>query len=186
MSPSRPGVSPTVVVTVAGACLLGLLGWRLGGAPERTTTPVVVPAVEMETSPLIVVHVTGAVARPGLVTVPDGARVADVVKAAGGLLPGADVSGINLASVVSDGQQLTVGAAAGPGTAPGGEDELVAINRATAEELEELPGVGPVLAERIIAHREENGPFKVVEDLLEVTGIGERMLASLRDLVRVP
>lgn len=187
VSPGRPLISPMVVITVIGGCLLGLLGWRLGGAPDQLAAPVAVPTVEQQVpGSLIVVHLTGAVAQPGLVTVPAGSRIADVVMAAGGFLPGADVGAVNLAAPVTDGQQLTVGTTGGTGSAPTVEDELIAINRATAEELEDLPGVGPVLAARIVAHREENGPFKVVEDLLAVTGIGERMLASLRDLVRVP
>lgn len=184
--PASPSI--TVVVTVAGACAMGLIGWRLGGEPDRPAanppTQVVIE-VGARADDRFVVHVVGMVANPGLVTVPQGARVADAVIAAGGMLPGASVGSINLASPVVDGEQIVIGSVASTNPA-GGEEPRVAINSATADELEALPGVGPVLAARITAYREEHGPFQDVEDLLAVTGIGERMLASLRDLVRVP
>jgi competence protein ComEA len=114
--------------------------------------------------------------------------VADVIVAAGGALPGADLGGVNLAARVADGQRLAVpgtgGGAASP--APDPDGAKVAVNSAAASELEALPGVGPVLAERIVAHRERHGPFGVVEDLLDVPGIGEGKLAALRDSVQIP
>jgi competence protein ComEA len=120
-------------------------------------------------------------------TMAEDAIVADAIKAAGGFRPGADSDAVNLAASLSDGQQVIVpgpsGAVAGP-TATG--DGKIAINRATAAELDALPGVGPVLAERIVAHRDQHGPFATVEDLLQVSGIGEAKLASIRDLVSVP
>ena len=184
--PATPSV--TVVVAMVGACLLGVVGWRLGGAPDRpdsaTSAPMIVE-VEPRTDNAIVVHVVGMVAKPGLVTVTAGARVADAVIAAGGLLPGAAVGSINLAAPVVDGEQIVIGSVLS-GSPPSEQEQRVAINTATADELESLPGVGPVLAARITAYRAEHGPFHEVEDLLAVTGIGERMLAALRDLVRVP
>ena len=136
----------------------------------------------------LTIHVAGAVVSPGLVEVPDGARVADAVAAAGGALPGSRLSGLNLAAPLRDGQQLTVPAeaavAGGGGTAP--SDVRVPINTAGVADLERLPGVGPVLAERIYHHRESFGPFAAVEDLLDVPGIGEGKLAALRDAVQVP
>lgn len=131
------------------------------------------------------VHVAGLVRSPGVVRVPEGSIVADAVEAAGGLLPEASTESLNLAAKIADGDQIFV---AGPGTegATTPEDGLVAVNRATASELESLPGVGPVLAERIVGYREENGPFREIEDLLDVPGIGESKLSSLRDLVRIP
>jgi competence protein ComEA len=132
------------------------------------------------------VDVTGRVAAPGLVTVTDGARVADAIMAAGGALSGADLSSLNLATRLSDGMQVVVpehGAVAPEQSTTSGK---VAINSAGPEELATLPGIGPVLAERIAMYREEHGPFATVEDLLDVPGIGEAKLASLRDAVLVP
>jgi competence protein ComEA len=117
--------------------------------------------------------------------------VADAVAAAGGLLPGAATTGVNLAAPLSDGEQVVIpgpeGGEPGSGVATGrGDDGKVHLNRATAGDLETLPGVGPVLAERIIEYREQHGPFTTVEDLLDVPGIGEAKLAALRDRVVVP
>lgn len=138
----------------------------------------------------ITIHVSGWVAAPGLYHLADGSRVADAVAAAGGLLPGADTTRVNLAAPVSDGGQVVIPGPAGDGEAsaqPGsGGDEKVHLNRATAADLETLPGVGPVLAERIVEYRDQHGPFTEVEDLLDVPGIGEAKLAALRDQVVVP
>jgi competence protein ComEA len=136
----------------------------------------------------MVVYVSGWVAMPGVVEVAEGSIVADAVAAAGGALEGALLEAINLASPVSGGDHIQI---PGPGDSVavgggGGGEGLIPVNRAEASDLEELPGVGPVLAERIVAHREANGPFETVEDLLEVPGIGEAKLASIRDLVTVP
>ncbi|MDJ0925240.1 MAG: ComEA family DNA-binding protein [Acidimicrobiia bacterium] len=136
----------------------------------------------------ITVHVAGAVASPGLVVVPQDARVADVIAAAGGSTRDADLSRVNLAAPLRDGEQIVI-----PNHTPdvGLESAIAAdgrihINRASASEMESLPGVGPVLANRIVAYRDGNGPFVVVEDLLSVAGIGEAKLAALRDAVAVP
>lgn len=136
-------------------------------------------------SELIEVHVAGWVESPGVVRLPEGSIVADAVAAAGGFRPGASADAVNLAARLSDGEQVMVG---GPGeTAPeASSDGRVDINRASASELESLPGVGPVLAERIVAYREANGPFHEVEDLLDVPGIGESKLASMRDRILAP
>lgn len=141
----------------------------------------------------IVVHVSGMVLRPGLVRVGASARVGDVIMAAGGALADARLDGINLAAPVTDGVQVVV---PGPGTrvdtqnagggSSGGSSDRVSLNRASADQLEEIPGVGPVLARRIVHHRQANGPFHEVEDLLDVSGIGEGKLAELRRHVAVP
>lgn len=135
---------------------------------------------------IVRVHVSGMVMAPGVVDVASNAIVADAIEAAGGLRPGALVDQINLAAPLSAGDQIVVpGPDSGPtdsGGSPG--DGVISLNRATAAELEALPGVGPVLAERIVAYRDQNGGFDTVEDLLEVPGIGEAKLASMRDLVR--
>ena len=145
-------------------------------------------------------HVAGAVATPGVRRLPAGARVIDGVDAAGGALPDADLARVNLAAPLVDGQQVYVprqgevppvplpgtGAAGGAGDDPGATGAgPVDVNRATADQLDELPGVGPATAEAIIAHREEHGPFASVDDLLDVRGIGEAKLEQLRELVTV-
>ena len=151
----------------------------------------------------VVVHVTGAVHDPGVVTLPAGTRVVDAVAAAGGLMEDADESSLNLARQLGDGEQLWVGrpgeepppglpspADTGGGTGTtadgdGGQVVVVDLNRATRAELEALPGVGPVTAGKILAWRDEHGGFSVAEELLEVSGIGERTLEQLRPYVTV-
>jgi len=168
-------------LVVAAAALGGL--WYAGRSPAP-------PPLAVEPGGggrTITVHVSGAVQSPGVVRVAAGARVGEAIAAAGGALPEADLGRVNLAAPLADGQQLSV-----PGVSAGGEvaavagDGRVRLNLAGAEELETLPGVGPVLAERIVAYRDEHGPFAVVEDLLDVPGIGEGKLAALRDAVLVP
>ena len=134
---------------------------------------------------MVRVHVSGQVVAPGVVDVAADAIVADAIEAAGGLSSDAIVDQINLAAPVVPGGQIVVpgGEDAGSGTG-GAADGIVSLNQATAEDLESLPGVGPVLAERIASFRDENGGFEVVEDLLQVPGIGEAKLAAIRDLVR--
>ncbi len=134
----------------------------------------------------ITVHVSGAVVSPGLVEVAPGARIADVVVAAGGTAAEANLAALNLAAPVRDGEQIVV-PARGDGTQPAVvADGKVRLNTASASELEQIPGVGPVLAERIVAARQAGGGFATVEDLLDVSGIGEAKLAALRDHVVVP
>jgi len=168
-----------------GAAFLVAAGaglWFAGGSPE---TPPVSVGRHPAAASSITVHVAGAVAVPGLVTVPASARVADAVAAAGGARPGADLGAINLAAPLSDGQHLQIPWAA---QEDGGAvaDGRVRINVADETELQQLPGVGPVLALRIIEYRDRYGPFRVVEDLLDVPGIGEGKLAALREAVLVP
>lgn len=136
----------------------------------------------------IEVHVAGWVNQPGVVTVTEGSIVADAIVSAGGLRPGANAEAINLAAPVGPGDQIVVpgpdGGGDGLGVATGTGDGQLSLNQATESELETLPGVGPVLARRIVDFRETHGRYETVEDLLEVPGIGEAKLASLRDLVR--
>lgn len=170
---------------VAAAVLLvaGLAGWWFGGTPAPPPPLQVMPSAP---DAVVTVHVAGRVAAPGLVEVPSGSRVADAISAAGGLLESADATGLNLAAPVIDGQQVVVRAVGE--VPPEGTDEsgLVHLNTASAVELERIAGVGPVLAARIVEYREANGPFAVVEDLLDVSGIGEAKLAAMRDGVVVP
>ncbi|MFF2525516.1 helix-hairpin-helix domain-containing protein [Streptomyces liangshanensis] len=136
----------------------------------------------------VVVDVGGKVRRPGVLRLPAGSRVADALRAAGGVEPGADTTALNRARVLTDGEQVVVGVPAPPAAeAPAGgprPPEPVSLNTGTAEQLDTLPGVGPVLARRILDHRAEHGGFRSVDELREVNGIGDRRFADLRPLVR--
>lgn len=132
----------------------------------------------------VYVHVVGAVEKPGMYQLPIGARVVDAIFAAGGLNDQADEASVNLARELADGEQLViyqVGERESP-LAPGA-GQLVSLNRAGDRELEELPGIGPALAGRIISWREANGGFKSKQDLLKVSGIGPSVFDGLKDLV---
>ena len=143
----------------------------------------------------VVVDVTGRVRSPGLVTLPAGSRVADAVAAAGGLRPGTDSTGLNLARPLVDGEQVLVGVRSAswpqqpepPQVAVGGVPAAapVDVNTATLEQLDVLPGIGPVTAQAILDWRTAHGAFTTVDELLEVDGIGEVTLADIRDLVTV-
>lgn len=136
----------------------------------------------------IYVHVLGQVAEPGLYVLAMDARVVDAVAAAGGTLDDADLQAVNLARPLSDGEQLIVpviGAAADEGSTTAAGDGLIDLNNADSAALETLPRIGPAIAQRIIDWRETNGRFQSVDDLLAVSGIGEKLLAGIRDLVRV-
>jgi competence protein ComEA len=140
----------------------------------------------------IVVSVVGRVARPGLVTLPEGARVADALQAVGGALPGTDLAALNLARRLSDGEQVAVGVpvaapAAGPeaGPAPGAPPGKVDLNTATVAQLDALPGVGPVTAQRIVQWRTQHGRFARIDQLRDVDGIGDSRFDRLKDLVQV-
>ncbi|GAA4765493.1 ComEA family DNA-binding protein [Microbacterium gilvum] len=188
---ARLGAGGVIVLALGAlAVVIGVGVWRGAASPVE---PV---AVETPTASIaagqLYVHVQGAVREPGLYVLDAGARVVDAVSAAGGFADDADESGVNLARPVADGEQLAVpvegeapasGAPDAPG-APAGPG-LVNLNTADAAALEELPRIGPAIAERIIAWRDENGPFTAVDDLLAVSGIGDAMLDTLRPLVTV-
>ena len=139
----------------------------------------------------LIVDVEGKVRHPGIVRVPKGSRVIDALEAAGGALPGAQTSALNLARVLTDGEQILVGVPPPAGsaqTAPpagGVPTGPLDLNTATLDQLEELPGVGPVLAQRILDYRLKQGRFTSVDELREVSGIGDLRFAELKDLVRV-
>lgn len=138
----------------------------------------------------IVVDVVGAVRKPGVYGFAQGARVIDAVRAAGGFLPDAEPQAINLARPLVDGEQVVVpkegeappGAAAGGGRQPGGK---ININNASVSDFDGLPGIGPVLAQRIVDYRDQHGPFRSIQDLMKVSGIGQSKFDSLKDLVAV-
>lgn len=178
---------------IVGALVLAGAGavWFWPSATPVVEAPAPIVASGVAAAPGVTLHVSGAVVDPGLVQVPAGSRVADAIAAAGGVLPGADVGSLNLAAPVRDGEQVRVADAVDLATGGGGggdppDDGRVHINDADAATLELLPGVGPVLAARILAHRQQNGPFAAVEDLLDVPGIGEGRLAAMRDVVAIP
>jgi competence protein ComEA len=178
-----------MIMALAGVLVGAGLG--LAQRPKPMSSPSPAPSAGTVSPVMIEVHVSGWVVSPGVVSVGEGSLTADVIMAAGGLRAGARVDTINLAAPVTAGQQLIVTGPGGLDSAPGGgggvvSGGLVAVNRATAAELEALPGVGPVLAGRIVSHRDQHGPFDTAEDLLGVPGIGEAKLAAIRDLITVP
>ncbi len=165
--------------------LIGLAGTVAVSLFRQGEETVAVPLTTATSTPAsIYVHVLGAVDAPGLYRLPAGARVMDAITAAGGFRDDADDSAINLARYVTDGEQLRV-PAEGEQEAQDADDGLVDLNAADAEELETLPRIGPALAARIIAWRDENGGFRSVDDLRNVSGIGEKTFEGLKDLVRV-
>lgn len=215
VTPRHVGVAIVVVLLAAGA----VIWWVLRAQPQAVVAEPVAPgasgspsevavpqadgqpaagaAVPGATAPAqVVVDVTGRVRRPGIVTLPSGSRVADAITAAGGSRRGADLSSVNLARVLVDGEQVVVGLPAvtglpapapqtAPGGGPSGPGGVVNLNTATLEQLDTLPQVGPVTAQAILDWRTEHGRFTAVEELLEVRGIGDATLARLRDLVTV-
>ncbi len=184
-----------VLLGVIGLAVLGGGGlWYARSLPEPVRIRAPTPAPSVSAGPsTVLVHVAGRVRRPGVYELAEGGRVIDAIEAAGGPRPGADLAALNLAAVLVDAQQVLVptrgtpvpagGTAPAPG--PGAAGQLVNVNTATPAELEELPGIGPVLAEAITAHREEHGPFTSVDQLEDVSGIGPVTLEEIRDLVTV-
>jgi competence protein ComEA len=141
-------------------------------------------------SPLpFMVYVSGAVGQPGVYSLPPNSRIKDAIEVAGGLLTEADSSGINLAAPLKDGQRISI-PALGSTLAPDKASavtlsHLVNINTATLAELDNLPNIGPVLAQAIITFREENGPFKAIEEIQKVPGIGSSIFETIKDLITV-
>ncbi|GAA0590113.1 hypothetical protein GCM10010394_19310 [Streptomyces crystallinus] len=168
-------------------------------SPGRTPAPVAGASGAPGLSPGggIVVDVSGKVRRPGIRRLPPGSRVADALAAAGGVRDGVDVTGLNRARLLTDGEQVVVGVpgatpdgaapvAGGAGTAGAGAGAgaPVSLSSATVDQLDTLPGVGPVLAQHIVDYRAEHGGFRSVDELREVNGIGDRRFEDLRPLVR--
>lgn len=198
---SAPGAVKVAVVIAAGAAaLLAWLAYGSGAIPVDAASAQLVEAPASETTRVctesghVVVHVAGAVRRPGVYTAPVGSRVHDAIERAGGALGNAALEAINLARVLVDGEQVYVptsdeaSAAAGAplGSRPmagGTEGRKVNLNTATAEELDGLPGIGPATAQKIIDDRTRNGPFAAPEDLMRVPGIGPKRFDALKDLV---
>jgi competence protein ComEA len=218
-SVARPRANALVAVAFLGVGA-AVAGWALLREPELPPTEEVLPYAPgaepgaagagdadppspTSTAPAaqLVVHAAGAVVVPGIHPLPPGSRVSDLLAAAGGPAPDADLDRVNLAALVGDGERVwfprvgeeaeppvVAGSGGGNGNGTGGDGgapALVDLNLATAEELDTLPGVGPATAAAILEHRSTHGPFTSVEDLLDVPGIGEAKLEQLRDLVTV-
>lgn len=179
-----PFASRLGIAVALGIAVLGVLWFR---SPETSDEVAVVSdAAATVVGTGLTVHVSGEVAEPGLVALASGSRVADAVAAAGGTLPTADLGAVNLAAPVRDGEHITIGSVVDADSDQATDDGFVHVNEAGVVELQALPGVGPVLAERIAAYRDQHGPYTAVEDLLDVPGIGEAKLAGLRDVVAIP
>lgn len=200
------------VVAASAAVVLFLLRPPAGPAPALTlpradagVAPVAGSPAPPTTGGMVTVHVAGAVASPGVYALPAAARVADVLVAAGGSLPDADLDRINLATRLNDGDRVYVprrgemlppggagptgaGAAAGASAAPGPSTSAagpIDLNAATVEQLDTLPGIGPATAQAIVSYRNRHGRFRSVTELVEVPGIGPAKLEAIRTLVRV-
>ena len=172
--------------------LFGLFVAALVWVVARNPTGTAVTLRPVPTDKPIVVHITGAVPRPGVYALPQGARVQDGISAAGGFLAEAEKSGINLARELKDGEQLDIPFVEGfsPVVATPVEtfqptSDLININTATAAELDALPGIGPTTAQKIIDYRDTNGPFISIEDIVNVSGIGPTTYVRIKDLITV-
>jgi competence protein ComEA len=180
-------VSKQLLIALAGVVAVASLVLVAVNRPEPPTGEFSVStddAVNEVIEQYLYIHVVGEVVSPGMYQLPIGARLVDAVFAAGGLTDEADNASVNLARELTDGEQIIVFSISQEGQSPGTNSSgLISLNRAGDKELEELPGIGPALAGRIIAWREANGGFKSIEDLLKVSGIGESLLSGVIDLV---
>ncbi|WP_433828857.1 ComEA family DNA-binding protein [Actinoplanes sp. CA-015351] len=210
--PGRPGVRALAAVAVVVVLVAGFLAWR--SRPRVDDVDIPVPPAFASSPPEagvepaqpgtgsvaagsgaaaeVVVAVGGKVRKPGLVRLPPGARVADAIAGAGGAEPGVDVAALNLARKVTDGELIMVGVTPPPGTVtvpgvhpPSGSGGPLNLNTADLGDLDALPGVGPVLAQRILDARDAQGGFTSVADLRKVDGIGDARYEQLKELVTV-
>lgn len=184
-----------VLAVLAATRLLGGGGEpppvSIDGAGPAPAAGAAAPGAARATKRTLYVHVAGAVRRPGLMRVPEDARVATALERAGGPTRRADLTLVNLAAPLQDGQQIVVpakgavpGGSAGDGGAPGGAAAPVHLSSATVEQLDAIDGIGPTLAERIIEFRDENGGLRSLDELSQVDGIGEQRLATLREALQ--
>jgi len=183
------------ILYMASGVLFGLFVAVLVWVVARNPSGQAVTLRPVPTETPLIVHITGAVPRPGVYALAQGSRVQDAISAAGGFLADANKTGINLARALEDGEQVDIpymeGASPvipeGPAAteAPVNSTELININIASQAELESLPGIGPTTAQKIIQHREQNGPFLTTEDIINVSGIGPGTYERIKDLITV-
>ncbi len=182
----RPGLAVAVsAALLAGGGVAVWRAWPQEPAVLVTldgATGAAAPGPEGTAAAEVVVHVVGQVRRPGVVHLPAGSRVTDALDAAGGATAEADLAAVNLARVLADGEQVVV---PGPRTVEVSGSDALDLNSADVAALDALPGIGPVLAARIVAWRTAHGQFSSVDELAEVSGIGPALLDGVRDLVRV-
>ena len=193
MPPLAPSTRRALVLAIAALALVVLAARHFASAGTATAVerPTRLEAVAPAPRPRVVVHVVGAVRRPGLYRLADGSRIAEAVERAGGATANANLELVNLAAPVADGAQVVVPRHAEATSAPEGAAGAVttavaaklSLNRATAEELEALPGIGPTTVQKILAYRREHGAIGSVDELDAVPGIGPARLDQLRDLV---
>ncbi len=181
------------VLYMVSGILFGLFVAALVWVVARNPSGTSVTLRPVPTDKPIIVHITGAVPRPGVYALPQGARVQDAISAAGGFLAEAEKSGINLARALEDGEQLDIPYVEGfsPVIATPPEElfvptsDLIDINTATTFELETLPGIGPTTAQKIVEYREANGPFLSIDDIINVPGIGPTTFDRIKELITV-
>ena len=183
------------ILNVVSGILFGLFVAAVIWVVSRNPSGEAVTLRPVPTDKPIVVHITGAVPRPGVYALPEGARVQDVISAAGGFLAEADKAMINLARVLEDGELLDIPYAEGFSPViptpfqdiivPGADTTLININTAASFELETLPGIGSTTAQKIIEYREANGPFISTEDIINVSGVGPGTYERIKDLITV-
>ena len=176
-----------------GAVFFSLAQGQNSEPPETLIPTVVTPSVP-EIVEVLIIDVSGRVRKPGVYSLDKGSRAIDAINLAGGALPGVSLSDINLAHLLFDGEQIIVGAprvsySSGSRSAPKPKAPTAAsplsLNSATLAQLDTLPGIGPVMANRIFAYRKLNGPFTLIDDLKKVSGIGDATFAEISKLVRI-
>ncbi len=181
-----------LIAAGAGVAAVALTGSLWSNATSGAGETVVAPPPDgvssegLPTGPAagtLFVQVVGAVVNPGVYELPPDSRVMDAVALAGGLTAKADPASVNLARIVQDGEQLVIGTSGGPQSSRTAQPTKVNINNASPDDFENLPRIGPTLAERIVAYRDANGPFSSIEELLDVPGIGDLTLAGMRDKI---
>jgi competence protein ComEA len=178
---------------IAAAVLLAGWWWWSGRPSEFVAaSEVVAEGIAIEGTPLgvddsgdVVIHVAGAVRDPGLFTLPAGSRVADAVDAAGGARNDKALGSVNLARILMDGEQIVLDSTGQTAESGSAQSGMVSLNQADAAAFEALPGIGPVIAQRIVSWRDTNGPFRSIDELGEVAGIGDAILTQVRPLVRL-
>lgn len=183
-NPPANAVRPVSRIILVAILAMAVLWWL--AKPAQLTQVETLAADPNPTSSSIstlgqlVVHVAGDVLRPGIVKLPAGSRVVDAINAAGGFTPGTAEAGLNLAQLVTDGELIQVGA-----SAVAANDNRINLNTATAQELDTLPGVGPVMAKRILDWRTKHNRFSAIEELQEVEGIGPKLFERIKSDIRI-